>query len=467
MAAIYSSYIKPGRCLTAIFGILLSQQFGLAAVAGQGEFRSSLIDGVPAPESAQLRSSDFDLSRGRTHEPITSGHIGNVKPPKSVEVATDSKRELPPSETSSIDTVHSPKGMQAGETSVGIASRAGYTSNAGPTLDPIASPVFETVVEFSHARAIENRQLSLSGLVNGREFLKASETRTLTYNLSASLAPADGDTHKLTPSVAVIKTAEVDEELTQVVAVFEYIHDGSEVKPFITSTAAYLDYADIPALFLEFGNQDDRDRFSITEEAGVAYQPTKPLHLKFGFGADLKLYSDKTDDFGFDRDSRSAFAFASAAYKLDKGAMTLRYSPVYRVYADDNFGSLLIHTISASAEYAPEEAWKISAGVRYGLSETDFLTARAVTEFAVQAGAKYTFAPETTASFDAVYTIKDHDGYERIDRKLEITGDVRAPLAGDLSLSAKVEYLNFETTLLGLKTDMVLAMAGIVYAFGK
>jgi hypothetical protein len=132
------------------------------------------------------------------------------------------------------------------------------------------------------------------------------------------------------------------------------------VSTFLTSSIAYLDYSDIAAGLLEFGNQDDRDRMSITQEAGVSYKISDDFSLKAGLGSDWKIYTEKSDDFGLNRNSRSLFAFAAADLVDKNSSLSLRYSPVYRSFSDPYFGSLIAHTFAIAGGVSLEDGWTLS-----------------------------------------------------------------------------------------------------------
>jgi hypothetical protein len=348
-----------------------------------------------------------------------------------------------------------------------IVVGAGYTSNAGPALDKTASPVLRTSADVAHKSRAGDGEFALTAAMADREFLNRSELSNYDYKIDAKWTGGTGGDGRWTAGFSSEKRVDIDEALVQSGGFLEYEWKRGTLTPFIRLSAYYLDYADFAGDFLEFGNQDDRDRLSATALAGAKYGLTDALSLKFGAGIDLKRYRSRVDDFGIERDSSSAFPFAGLAYQNAGVAIDIFYAPVYRQYREAQFTPLLAHTATARSEIKLNANWKIFAATRLGLEETDFLAAKAIREWVVSLGGVVTTPGGSSLGAEVVYTLRDFVDFDRIDQKAELVIRGRTPLANGFFLTAEAKYLDFTTSFGSASTDMLLATLGVGYEISK
>ena len=342
---------------------------------------------------------------------------------------------------------------------VGVSG--GYTNNAGPTFDETSSPVIETSAFVLHARPLGEGRLSLQADLTDREFTSQSEARNAQFGVQANFAL---DSAGISLTLAAARSVEIDEKITQTSLKVdrEWRTESDRLTPFWSGSLAYLDYTDIDQVFVEFANQDDRDRLSASSQAGVKLQISEPFSLTAALGVDAKKYVASRDDFLLDRDNQSAFASAGIAYE-DKGvSASLTYAPVARLYDETLFRPLFTNTFLAQATLTPTDWISASATARYGLEETDFLDARVMKEFVGIAGFTVTLPDRSSATLEGAYTHRYFDTVDRIDQKYEIQVRAQKPITDAIKLTAQVGYLLFATNIGDLSTDQTTAMLGIV-----
>lgn len=349
--------------------------------------------------------------------------------------------------------------------SLGVSG--GYTTNAGPALEKAASPLIETSVALALARKTGFGQLTFEAALSGRRFDWAEDTDIQQHSLSATMASKVGENARLITNLDAERRVDVDENVAQTGIALSYETKHTAFSSFLTVSAAYLDYSDIGALFLEGGNQNDRDRLTTTGQVGIKYGLAEGLSLKAGVGVDLKRYTMPTDDFGLRRNSESTFPFIGLDYARKTTSFDLLYAPVYRVYRDASFEPVLVHTLTGRGELQPTPRTKLFTAVRFGIEESDFFIAQASREYVVTGGGMITGTDRSSLRLELSYTLRDFVGFERIDHKREVALKGRRPLYDNFLLTGEVRYLDYRTSFFNLKTDMVLAMVGVTYEFAK
>lgn len=354
------------------------------------------------------------------------------------------------------------------ETAVSIGFSAGYTTNAGPALDKVASPVTLTTAEILHVQKSADTQVSVNVVVQDQEFLQRREVGTQQYKLAASYTRNLATGGRLATSVVAEKRVEVEDNLAQTGLSVEYEWSRTGPTPFVKASAFYLDYDDISAAFLESGNQDDRDRLSASALIGMKYDMSEFLTIRGGFGIDAKRYAWSFDDFGLHRDNTSVFPFVSLGY-ADKAAASVEvfYAPVWRHYREPLFDPLFAHTLTARTELKLNSAWKVFAAAKFGLEETDFLIAKTIQEYVLSVGGLVTTNGGSMIGVALASTLKDYVDFDRVDRKLEAALQAKTPIGRDFFLVAEARYMRFRSTFQEVETDMLMATAGIAYQLNK
>lgn len=343
---------------------------------------------------------------------------------------------------------------------VGVA--AGYSTNAGPTLQPDPSAFFETSALVLNSRSIAGGTLALQADVTAREYSTPGDARNGTYALKGSF---DANDQTFAIAVSAEQRLDIEEDVRIVSLSGRRTFGGasSTWTPFIRGDIAYLDYADVDALFLEFANQDDRDRASATGEAGIRRRLNDSLSVSITAGANAKAYSARRDDFLLARNNASAYAAFGLEFADGKASASLTYAPVYRWFAEETFAPLFAHTVSASASAALTSDVSIYAKTRIGLEETDFLNARAYEDGVAVAGIMVALPHGASTNFDAAYTRRRFHGVERHDKKYELQWRAQAPLNDRWKLTAQAGYLYFASNFGEATLDQTTVTLGLVH----
>lgn len=352
-------------------------------------------------------------------------------------------------------------------TAVSVGFAAGYTTNAGPSLDKRDSGVTRTTAELMHVIERDGQQLSLRGEFSDRQYIDRPDVSEMQYAVVAQYGGTLKSGAQISASLKTERRIDVDESVHETAVSLGYEWPKAVLTPFVQVMGAYLDYSSIAGDFLEFGNQDDRDRFSGTAQAGFKYELVDKLALRFGAGADIKRYAESHDDFGLMRDSTSVFPFIGLSYADGDDTADVIYAPVYRSYREQDFSPLFAHTVAARAQHKVTSALKLFGTARAGLEETDFFTAKTIQEYAVSLGGVVTTAGGTTADAEITYTLRDFLGFDRVDHKLEAAFKTKTPMSERFFLTAEAKYLDFKTNFAEARTDMLMGMVGIAYEYGK
>jgi hypothetical protein len=352
-------------------------------------------------------------------------------------------------------------------TAISVGFAAGYTINAGPSLDKRDSGVTRTTVEVQHLIERDGRQLSLKGEFADRQYIDRPDVSEMHYAVAAQYGGTLRSGAQISASLKTERRIDVDENVHETAMSIGYEWPKTVLTPFVQVMGAYLDYGSIAGDFLEFGNQDDRDRVSGTAQAGFRYDFVGKLALRFGAGADIKRYAESHDDFGLMRDSTSVFPFVGLSYADGDNTADLVYAPVYRSYRETEFSSLLAHTVAARGQMQINTALKLLGAARIGLEETDFFVAKTIQEYAVSVGGVVTTAGGTSAGLEVAYTLSDFVGFDRLDRKLEATLKAKTPMSERFYLTGEAKYLDFKTNFADARTDMLMGMIGVAYEYGK
>lgn len=347
---------------------------------------------------------------------------------------------------------------------VEIGVSVGVTNNAGPSFSERSSAVVQSKASAIQSRTLEQGQLTLQLDVIDRAFSSQSEARNGLYSLKGTFTD---DARGFSLTASSLHSLELDEVVTESSVGFEKQWSSSVVSssPFVSANAAYLDYRDVDNLFLEFANQDDRDRISISAQAGIKHKLSDAWQLTFALGADTKRYVEQRDDFLIDRNNVSALALFGASFQRGDFSASLNYTPVYRVYDDPLFNPLLAHTFAAEANYKVSDHIQMTASAKHSLEETDFLDAKVVEEFISVIGITIVWPERSTLGLQAAYTHREFRGLERTDQKYEAAINFETPLTDRVKLTSQLSYLHFETTFAELETDQLLGLVGISHTF--
>lgn len=347
------------------------------------------------------------------------------------------------------------------QTVVVIGALGGHTSNAGPTFDETESPVSDHSLFVLHDRPIGGGRLNIQLDATGREFISQSEARNARIGLKGTFTDADTGA---SVTLAATRSVEIDEKATQtsLSANRDWKTAGQILTPFLTGNLAYLDFTDVDQFFLEFANQDDRDRLSGSVQTGIKLQVTDAVTLIAALGVDIKKYAISRDDFEIDRDNQSVFTSFGAAYDHNALSGSITYAPVYRRYDDDIFRNLFAHTFAAQATLTPADWVNASAAVRYSLEESDFLDTRVMKEFVAIAGLTIAFPDRSSATLEGAYTHRFFDNVGRVDQKYEVQLRAQTPITDATKLTAQIGYLLFATNVEDLSTNQATALVGFV-----
>ncbi|MFM9849927.1 MAG: hypothetical protein ACKVP3_22575 [Hyphomicrobiaceae bacterium] len=354
-----------------------------------------------------------------------------------------------------------------GTTAISVGFAAGYTTNAGPSLDKRDSGVTRTTAEMLHVLERDGQQVSLKGEFADRRYIDRPDASEMQYAVSAAYGGTLKTGVQVSASLRTERRVDVDESVYETAMSVGYEWPKAALTPFAQVMGAYLDYGAIAGNFLEFGNQDDRDRVSGTAQAGLKYDIASKLVLRFGAGADIKRYTLSHDDFGLMRDSTSVFPFVGLSYADGDDTADLVYAQVYRSYREAEFSPLLAHTVAARAQMKVDSALKLFGGLRMGLEETDFFIAKTIQEYAVSVGGVVTTAGGASAGVEVTYTLSDFLGFDRVDHKLEATLKAKTPVSERFFLTGEAKYLDFKTNFADARTDMLMGMVGVAYEYGK
>lgn len=352
-------------------------------------------------------------------------------------------------------------------TAISVGFAAGFTTNAGPSLDKRDSGVTRTTAEMLHVLERDGQQVSLKGEFADRQYIDRPDVSEMQYTVSAAYGGTLKTGAQASASLKTERRVDVDESVHETAMSVGYEWPKAALTPFVQVMGAYLDYGAIAGDFLEFGNQDDRDRFSGTAQAGLKYDIASKLVLRFGAGADIKRYTLSHDDFGLMRDSASVFPFVGLSYADGDNTADLVYAPVYRTYRESEFSPLLAHTVAARAQMKVNSTLKLFGGLRMGLEETDFFIAKTIQEYAVSVGGVVTTAGGTSAGVEVTYTLSDFLGFDRVDHKLEATLKAKTPVSERFFLTGEAKYLDFKSNFADARTDMLMGMIGVAYEYGK
>ncbi len=352
-------------------------------------------------------------------------------------------------------------------TAISVGFAAGYTTNAGPSLDKRDSGVIRTTADLLHAIERDGQQLNLKGEFSDRQYIDRPDVSETQYGVTATYGAALKSGAQVSVSLKAERRIDVDESVHETAVSAGYEWPRATLTPFVQIMGAYLDYDAIAGDFLEFGNQDDRDRISGTAQTGLKYELTDKLALRFGAGVDIKRYADSHDDFGLMRDSTSVFPFVGLSYADGEDTADVVYAPVHRVYREREFSPLLAHTVAARAQHKVSSAIKLFGTARAGLEETDFFTAKTIQEVAISLGGVVTTAGGTSAGAEITYTLSDFLGLDRLDRKLEAAFKTKTPMSERFFLTTEAKYLDFKTNFADARTDMLMGMVGVAYEYGK
>lgn len=355
-----------------------------------------------------------------------------------------------------------------GATSVAVVSTAvGWTTNAGPTFSETPSTFVDRGMGYATTGATSFGRLDFSMSLGDRHFVSFNEANERSAQASLSLT-WDWEGQQTILAFAASHGSDIEERLTQARLSITHAWTEGRVKPYVQAETAVLNYHDMPGDIFAFANQDDRDRISSRAQIGLRATITEHLAVEVGAGIDSKHYLDGTDDFGVRRDSLSLFPLVGFAYTAERLSLSAVYMPFRRSFDEALFSDTWKHGYAAEAEIKLSDALKAFASARHGFEETDFLIASAAYESVVVAGLMLT-GDRGTLSLAASETRRDYDGLgllglERLDRKREmaLSGDV--PLFDSVSLNGRVSYMDFQTSLGRVGTDVLTVSLGMTYA---
>lgn len=409
-----------------------------------------------------------ELLRGSLVEdavPASRARPKRIRPERAANIETGAIRPAAPDQDKAVLRGTLAEDKSATAISVGFA--AGYTTNAGPSLDKRDSGVMRTTAELAHVFERNGQQLSLKGEFADRQYIGRPDVSEMQYAVAAQYGGALKGGGQVSAALKTERRIDVDENVHETAMSVGYEWPKAMLTPFVQMMGAYLDYGSIAGDFLEFGNQDDRDRFSGTAQAGLKYELADKLSLRFGAGADIKRYSGSHDDFGLMRDSTSAFPFVGVSYADGDDTADLVYAPVYRAYREQAFSPLLAHTVAARMQRKVSPALKLFGAARIGLEETDFFIAKTIQEYAVSLGGVVTTAGGTTVGAEITYTLRDFLGFDRFDQKLEVALKTKTPMSERFFLTTETRYLDFKTNFADARTDMLTGLVGVAYEYQK
>lgn len=349
-----------------------------------------------------------------------------------------------------------------------IGMAAGATSNAGPTFAEEPSAFAERSFTFAHVRSTGLGRLALSVSLSDRIYADFDPADERSGAATAELAKDWGGQQSIL-AFSASSGRGVEERLSEVALSFAHAWTDGTVRPYLKTETALLDFHDIPDPVAPFRNQDDRDRVSSRGEIGLRLTLTEHVDLEVGAGVDGKRYLARYDDFGVARDSLTPFGVIGIVRTWERGSLKALYMPFLRTFRDGLFGDVMKHGYAIEGEATLADAVKVLGAARYGFEETDFLIASSAYERVVLGGLVVTLDGGASVSLAAsqsrrAYEDLDLVGVARDDRKFEIALVGEMPLLGNLSLSGRVSYLDYSSSLGNVGTDALTVSMGLTYA---
>lgn len=354
-----------------------------------------------------------------------------------------------------------------GTRSVAVVSAAvGVSSNAGPTFLEMSSAFVDRGIGYAQATQTPLGRLDFNVTLGDRRYVAFTDADERSGQAGLSLT-RDWQGQQTILAFAAATGRDIEERLTQASLGITHAWTGEGIRPYVQAETAVLDFHDLPGEFEPFANQDDRDRISSRAQAGLRLSLTEHVEIEVGAGVDTKRYLDRYDDFGVRRDSVSLFPLVGLAFTAERASLRAVYMPFRRAFKDELFETAWKHGYAADAEIKFSEALKAVASARHGFEETDFLIASAAYETVLVAGLMLTHARGTLA-LAASETRRDYDGLgligiARADRKREIALTAEMPLFDAVSLTGRVSYMDFQTSLGHVGTDVLTVSLGLTH----
>lgn len=358
-----------------------------------------------------------------------------------------------------------------GATSVAvIGASVGATSNAGPTLLETASPFVDRAFGYATVRDTLYGRLDFSLNLSDRHYTDFDEANERSAAAALNLTK-DWAGQQTLVALAVGRTRDVEERLTEASLSVTHAWTGGTAKPYVKAETAWLDYDDMPGEIEPFRNQDDRDRISSRAELGLRLTLAEHVEVQVGAGIDAKRYLDPRDDFGVRRGGVSVFPLVGLAYSGDWGALRALYMPLRRTWREDLFPNRWTHAYAVEGDFALRDGLKAFAAVRYGFQETDFLLASSAYEAVVLGGLTLSVG-KGSVSFAASHTWRTYDdldliAVDRADEKLEVALTGEMPLTEAASLNGRIGYLSYRSSFGDVATDALTASLGVTYALAQ
>ena len=361
-----------------------------------------------------------------------------------------------------------------GATSVVVLSTAaGWTSNAGPTFFETPSGFVDRGLGYAQVAQTAFGRLDFSATLADRHYFAFTDADERSGQANVALT-RDEDGQQTLLAFAAGTSRDIEEQLTQASVSLAHTWSGETVRPFVQAETAVLDFHDLPGEFLPFANQDDRDRISSRAQAGLRLTITEHVSAEIGGGVDTKHYLERYDDFGVERDSVSLFPLMGLAVATERLSLRAVYMPFRRIFEGDLFENTWVHGYAVDAEVKVSDALKAIASARHGFEETDFLIASAAYETVLVAGLMLT-QPWGNVALAVSETRRDYDGLHlldimRADRKREIALSGEVPLWEAVSLTGRVSYMDFHSSLgegdafAQIGTDVLTVSLGLTYA---
>ena len=365
-----------------------------------------------------------------------------------------------------------------GATSVVVLSTAaGWTSNAGPTFLETPSAFVDRGVGYAQVMQTPLGGVDFNVTLADRRYFAFTDADERSGQANLALA-RDWEGQQTLLAFAAGTSRDIEERLSMASLSLTHTWGGGSVggeviKPFVQAEMAVLDFHDLPGEFLPFANQDDRDRISSRAQAGLRLTITEHVSVEVGGGVDTKRYFEKHDDFGVQRDSVSLFPLMGLAVATDRVSLRAVYMPFRRVFEEEFFENTWTHGYALDAEIKFSDTIKAIASARHGFEETDFLIASAAYESVMVAGVMLTQAWGNLA-LAVSETRRDYDGLHlldimRADRKREVALSGELPLWDAVSLTGRVSYMDFESSLgegdylAQIGTDVLSVSLGLTY----
>ena len=354
-----------------------------------------------------------------------------------------------------------------GATSVVVLSTAaGATSNAGPTFSETSSAFVDRGVGYAQVAQTPFGRVDFNITLGDRHYFAFTDANERSGQAGLSLT-RDWQGQQTILAFAAATGRDIEERLTQASFGITHAWTGDGLRPYVQAETAVLDFHDLPGDVAPFANQDDRDRISSRAQAGLRLTISEHVEVEIGAGIDTKHYLDRYDDFGVRRDSVSLFPLVGLALTSERASLRAVYMPFRRVFKEDLFEDAWKHGYAAEAEVKFSEALKAVSSARHGFEETDFLVASAAYETVLVAGLMLTHARGTLA-LAASETRRGYDGLglvglARADRKREIALSGEIPLFDAVSLTGRVSYMDFRSSLGHVGTDVLTVSLGLTH----